>query len=170
MGLPVAVQVTPLAWLPVLHLSFVCTGNICRSPMAELVVREHLARAGLADAVRVSSAGTGSWHVGAAADPRTIQTLRRAGYPTEHVAAQVGPQHLDADLLITMDSGHLSALRRLVDDPDRVRLLRSFDPELPDGTDAEVPDPYYGDRGFQEVLRMVHAAVPGLLAWVRDRL
>ncbi|MDI5980588.1 protein tyrosine phosphatase, partial [Amycolatopsis magusensis] len=51
-----------------LHVSFVCSGNICRSPMAALVFREQLRRAGLADRVRVSSAGIGPWHVGEPAD------------------------------------------------------------------------------------------------------
>ncbi len=148
-------------------VAFVCTGNICRSPVAALVFREHVLREGLSSHVEVSSAGTGGWHVGDPADPRALKTLADNGYPTDHVAAQVGPEHLDADLLVALDSGHARALRRMVD-PGRVRLLRSFDPDA-DGVD--VPDPYYGDReGFDEVLAMIEAAMPGLLAWVRSRL
>jgi protein-tyrosine phosphatase len=151
-----------------LHVSFVCTGNICRSPVAALVFAEHVRRAGLAGQVEVSSAGTGPWHVGEPADPRAARSLLDAGYSTAHVAAQVSREHLDADLLVALDSGHARDLRRLAGDPDRVRLLRSFDPDA-DGTD--VPDPYYGGReGFDEVLAMVEAAVPGLLAWARERL
>ncbi|ANZ42595.1 protein tyrosine phosphatase [Lentzea guizhouensis] len=150
-----------------MKVAFVCTGNICRSPVAALVFREHVSREGLSSHVEVSSAGTGGWHVGDPADPRALKSLADNGYPTDHVAAQVGPEHLDADLLVALDSGHARALRRMVD-PERVRLLRSFDPDA-DGTD--VPDPYYGDReGFDEVLAMVEAAMPGLLAWVRERL
>ncbi|MFI9386221.1 low molecular weight protein-tyrosine-phosphatase [Kutzneria sp. NPDC052558] len=149
-------------------VSFICTGNICRSPMAELVFREHLREAGLADVVEVNSAGTGPWHVGEPADERARATLRRHGYPTDHVAAQVDNRHLGADLLVALDSGHARALRRIADDPARVRLLRSFDPDA-DGVD--VPDPYYGGpEGFDEVLAMIEAASPGLLAWVRDNL
>lgn len=152
-----------------LHISFVCTGNICRSPMAALVFAEHVRRAGLAGRVRVSSAGTGDWHVGDGADPRTVRVLVGGGYPGEHVAALVGDEHLGADLLVAMDSGHARALRRLVPDPERVVLMRDFDPGA--GSDRDVPDPYYGgDDGFDEVLAMVEAAVPGLLAWVRERL
>lgn len=152
-----------------LHVVFVCSGNICRSPVAGIVFAERLRADGLDDRVRVSTAGTGSWHVGDPADPRTAQTLRDAGYQCRHVAAQVGPEHLDADLLVALDSGHASALRRLVDDPQRVRLLRSFDPSA-DG-DLDVPDPYFGgEHGFDDVLDMVHAAMPGLLDWVRERL
>ncbi|WP_053739352.1 low molecular weight protein-tyrosine-phosphatase [Nocardia sp. NRRL S-836] len=150
-----------------MKVAFVCTGNICRSPVAALVFREWLSREGLSSHVEVSSAGTGGWHVGDPADSRALKSLADNGYPTNHVAAQVGPEHLDADLLVALDSGHARALRRMVD-PDRVRLLRSFDPDA-DGVD--VPDPYYGDRaGFDEVLVMVEAAMPGLLAWVRSRL
>jgi protein-tyrosine phosphatase len=151
-----------------MHVTFVCTGNICRSPVAAIVFREHVRRAGLADVVEVSSAGTGGWHVGDAADERAGESLVAAGYPSEHVAAQVGELHLGADLLVALDSGHARELRRLSGDPDRVRLLRSFDPHA-DGVD--VPDPYYGDReGFDLVLAMTEAAMPGLLAWVRERL
>ncbi len=151
------------------HITFICTGNICRSPMAEAVFADALRREGLDDRVRVSSAGTGSWHVGGPADPRTEDTLRRAGYTCAHIAAQVGPQHLSADLVVALDAGHLASLRRLVRDPDRLVLLRSFDPAA-DG-DLDVPDPYLGgEHGFDDVLAMVRAAVPGLLAWVQERL
>lgn len=151
-----------------LSVVFVCTGNICRSPMAEIVFADALRREGLAHRVRVSSAGTGSWHVGEPADSRTVEALRRAGHGCEHVAAQVGPQHLSADLLVALDYGHLTALRRLVAEPDRVVLLRSFDRAA--GKNLDVPDPYFGGKhGFDDVLSMVRAAVPGLLAWVRER-
>ncbi|MFC7341969.1 low molecular weight protein-tyrosine-phosphatase [Saccharopolyspora griseoalba] len=151
-----------------MHISFICTGNICRSPMADLVFREHLRRAGLDARVTVTSAGTGAWHIGEPADPRTQKVLAHHGYPTEHVAAQIGDHHLSADLLVAMDNSHLRAVRRMVDDPDRVRLLRSFDPDA-DG--AEVADPYFGGpNGFEDTMSMVEAAMPGLLDWVRENL
>jgi protein-tyrosine phosphatase len=152
-----------------IRVCFICTGNICRSPMAEKVFIEHLRRARLDHRVRVSSAGTGGWHVGDPADPRTEDVLRRHGYPIDHKARQVAVEHTDADLLVALDSGHARSLRRIVDHPDRIRLLRSFDPDA--GADLDVPDPYYGGRpGFDEVLTMIEAAMPGLLAWVRERL
>nr|WP_281373712.1 low molecular weight protein-tyrosine-phosphatase [Haloechinothrix aidingensis] len=150
-------------------MSFVCSGNICRSPMAAMVLTEHLRRAGLAERVRVTSAGTGPWHVGEPADPRAAETLRRNGYPVEHVAAQVDHEHLAADLLLAADSGHLRALRGKLADPERAVLLRSFDPHAPEG--AEIPDPYYGgEHGFDDVLGMIESAVPQLVEWVRSRL
>ena len=84
-----------------------------------------------------------------------------------HVAAQLGPDHLSADLLVAADRGHVADLerKRL---GDRVRLLRSFDPAA-DGPD--VPDPYYGTQDdFELVRRQIEAAVPGLLAWTRETL
>ncbi|MEV0681087.1 low molecular weight protein-tyrosine-phosphatase [Actinosynnema sp. NPDC050436] len=150
-----------------MHVTFICTGNICRSPVAAIIFRDHLGRAGLGDLVTVTSAGTSGWHVGGPADPRAAKSPADHGYPTDHTAAQVGDEHLDADLVIALDAGHARALRRLTD-PAKVRLLRSFDPDA-DGRD--VPDPYYGDRpGFDLVISQVEAAVPGLLAEVRERL
>jgi protein-tyrosine phosphatase len=137
--------------------------------MAEVVFADALRREGLAHRVRVSSAGTDAWHAGYPADRRAAETLRRAGYACQHVATQLGPQHLSADLLVTLAYEHLAALRRLVAEPERVVLLRSFDQSA--GRNLDVPDPYYGGKyGFDDVLGMVRAAVPGLLAWVRDQL
>jgi protein-tyrosine phosphatase len=137
--------------------------------MAEKVFVEHLRRAGLDGEVDVRSVGTGGWHVGEPADPRAVEVLSRHGYRTDHAATQLAGEHTDADLLVALDSGHARALRAVVHDRDRVRLLRSFDPDA--DRDADVPDPYYGNRrGFDEVLGMIEAAMPGMIAWVRERL
>jgi protein-tyrosine phosphatase len=147
------------------HVVFVCSGNICRSPIAEKVFAAELERAGLAEGVRVSSAGTGGWHVGDPADDRAAAVLRAAGYPSDHRARQVDAEALGADLIVALDDTHRRALCDV--GASRVRLLRSFDPTAPEG--AEVPDPYYGgDDGFDEVLAMIQAAVPGMLDWVRE--
>jgi len=147
------------------HVVFVCSGNICRSPIAEKVFAAELERAGLADGVRVTSAGTGGWHVGDPADGRAAAVLRAAGYPSDHRARQVDAEALGADLIVALDDTHRRALCDV--GASRVRLLRSFDPTAPEG--AEVPDPYYGgDDGFDEVLAMIQAAVPGMLDWVRE--
>ena len=95
------------------RVCFVCTGNICRSPMAEWVLRARVAEAGLSDVVEVDSAGTGDWHVGDGADPRTVRVLARHGYPSRHVARQFQPAELlRRDLVIALDHGHLRTLRR----------------------------------------------------------
>jgi protein-tyrosine phosphatase len=155
-----------------LRVVFVCSGNICRSPMAEKVYATALERAGLADQVQVSSAGTGPWHAGDPADERAAEVLRRNGYPDEHVARQVNPEHLEADLLLAAGNDHVTALTRALgraEAAEKVRLLRSFDPAAEPG--AEVPDPYYGgDDGFDDVLAMIEATMPGLIDWTRERL
>ena len=153
--------------MPVYRVCFVCSGNICRSPMAEVVFRRLVDEAGLADLVQVDSAGTGDWHVGADADSRATAALRRRGYPVRrHRARQVVPTDLvAADLLIALDAEHAEELRRLAASPEqaaKVRLLRSFDPA--GDADLDVPDPYYAGRpAFEHVLDLVEAGCRGLL-------
>jgi protein-tyrosine phosphatase len=153
-----------------LHVTFVCTGNICRSPMAEKMFADQLRRRGLGDAVRVTSAGTGNWHVGDGADVRAKRVLRDHGYSTDHRAAQVDDDHLSADLVVALGRNHLRMLRQLGVEDERVRMLRSFDPRS--GSHAlDVEDPYYGDHDdFVEVLTVIEAALPGLHAWVDEQL
>jgi protein-tyrosine phosphatase len=134
--------------------------------MAEKVFRAALDEAGLDGAVTVTSAGTGGWHAGEPMDPRAAEVLAAHGYDTTHVARQVDSHVLSADVIVALDAGHRRALRDSVPEPDRVVLLRSFDPAAAEA--AEVPDPYYGGPdGFDEVLRMIEAAVPGLVERVR---
>lgn len=153
-----------------LHITFVCTGNICRSPMAEKMFADQLRRRGLGDAVRVTSAGTGNWHVGDCADDRATRVLRAHGYSTDHCAAQLDDDHLSADLVVALGRNHVRMLRQLGVDGDRIRMLRSFDPRS-GSHPLDVDDPYYGDaRDFEEVLAVIEAALPGLHAWVDERL
>jgi protein-tyrosine phosphatase len=154
------------------RVCFVCTGNICRSPMAEIVFRARVAEAGLDELVEVDSAGTGGWHEGDGADPRTVAVLEDNGYAGDHTARQFRSSWFSRlDLVIALDSGHLGALRRLApteQDAEKVRLLRSYDPAARED-DLDVPDPYYGGLdGFEECLEMVEAASTGLLAAVRE--
>lgn len=151
------------------RLVVVCSGNICRSPIGEKVLQAAFDDAGLGHQVRVTSAGTGDWHVGQGANERAVAVLAAAGYPTGHRASQITADELtDIDLVLAADRGHLRELRRLTSDHDKIALLRSFDPQA---EDDEVPDPYYGpDSGFAEVLAMTQAAAPGVVAAVRDRL
>ena len=152
------------------RVCLVCLGNICRSPMAEAVLREELARAGLAGAVTVESAGTGDWHVGERIYGPAGAELARHGYDgSAHRARQIEPSWLgDYDLLLAMDQGNLADLRRMArgsDAADRIRLLRSFDPGLA-GDDlfgGEVPDPYGGHPGeYTRAFDLIDAAAKGL--------
>ncbi|WP_214105664.1 low molecular weight protein-tyrosine-phosphatase [Acrocarpospora catenulata] len=154
----------------VYRVTFVCTGNICRSPMAEHIVRSWVADEGLD--VEVDSSGTHGWHTGKPADHRTVAVLRRAGYTTAHQARQFRPVWFDRyDLVIALDRGHLRDLRamaRTAQEREKVRLLREFDPAA---DSPDVDDPYYGNRAdFDRVRREIEAAAPGLIAAIRAGL
>lgn len=145
---------------------FVCTGNICRSPMAEVMARQAFDEAGVGDRVEITSVGTGDWHVGNEMDPRAAAELRAHGYPTAHTAAQLSPTEHTADLLVALDSGHRDHMIREGVDPARIRLLRSYEPGA---SGADVADPYYGDdAGFSRTRQQISRALPGLVAEVRD--
>ena len=133
-------------------------------------MRQQLRDAGLEGYVEVSSAGTGDWHIGETADPRTVEALGRRGYDgSAHRARQfVSDMYDESDLVVAMDGNNLAALRRLVPAGREVDLvlLRSFDPGA---DDADVPDPYYdGPSGFDNTLTMVESACRGLLSWLQD--
>ena len=149
------------------RVTFVCTGNICRSPMAEHIFRRHVEDEGLD--IEVDSSGTGHWHIGASADERTVATLRRAGCRSGHRARQFEPGWFDRyDLIIALDQGHRRDLRRMAADDEargKIRLLREFDANA---RDLDVADPYYGrNSAFEEVREQIQAAVPGLLDHIR---
>ncbi|ORW12330.1 low molecular weight protein-tyrosine-phosphatase [Mycolicibacter longobardus] len=153
-----------------LHVTFVCTGNICRSPMAEKMFAHQIAERGLDTAVRVSSAGTAGWHIGKGADERTNRVLRAHGYPTDHFAAQFGDEHATADLVVALARNHIRLLQDLGAPAERIRMLRSFDPRS-GAVALDVDDPYYGDLDdFEESFTVIAAALPGLHAWVDERL
>lgn len=151
-----------------MHVVFVCTGNICRSPMAEVITRRALADAGLDDRVTVSSAATTNWHVGRGMDPRAGAELRAQALPDVHTVTQVDDEDLGADLVVAMDRGHRSHLLDAGADPSKVVLMRSFDP---DAESEDVADPYYGDdAGFGTTRQDIDFALPGLLDEIRRRL
>ena len=153
-----------------LHVTFICSGNICRSPMAEKMFAHQISERGLADDVRVTSAGTGGWHAGEGADNRANRVLREHGYPTKHRAAQIDEDHLSADLVVALGRNHERMLREMGVAPGRLRMLRSFDPRS--GVHAlDVEDPYYGTHeDFEDVFTVIEAALPGLHDWVDEQL
>ncbi len=163
---------------------FVCTGNICRSPMGDVVLR-HLAAERvladgtvLADAVVVSSAGTGGWHAGEPMDPRARAALERGGYVDHgHRAQAFDTAWLPGvGLVVCMDRGHRQtlvsmALARAGDYryDDVLVMMRSFDPRA--GGAPDVPDPYYGDDAdFEQCLDLVEAGCRGLVDHLAETL
>ena len=149
--------------MPGISVLVVCTGNICRSPTAEAVLRDRAARVGLD--LEVSSAGTAAYHVGEGADPRSLATLRASGYDLDHSARQFVESWFDThDLVVAMDRANQRALQALRPGV-RVPLLREWDPQA--GAELDVPDPYYEGR-FDDVLAIVERSCDGLVAWLQS--
>lgn len=151
--------------MDVVRVLFVCTGNLCRSPMAQ-AIGQHLARgAGLVMRLDFDSAGTQALQGRATTDPRARAALSRAGYVFDlHRARRVTAQDFVAnDLVLAMDGGHLAALRDACA-PAHAHKLRRFLDYAPGFEGQDVPDPYYGDLGgFDRVLALCEAGVRGLL-------
>lgn len=149
----------------------VCTGNICRSPMAASVLRGKLAAAQLDAQVVVSSAGTYDLHAGSPMDPRAEATLLRHGYPVEHVARHFQPDDLARhDLLLVTDRWNVEHLHKLAEEHSAtadIRLIRSFDPTLEEPRD--VPDPFNGSQAnFEAVREQLERACDGLVAHLAE--
>jgi protein-tyrosine phosphatase len=157
------------------RVCLVCLGNICRSPMAETVLRASLAEAGLAEAVVVDSAGTGDWHVGELMYPPARSALARRGYddsgPKSHRARQFEASWLPGrDLVLAMDASNLATLRRAAGPVDRDRI-RLFGEVGGLGERAEIPDPYGGSEAdFGYVLDLLDAAAPVIAARLAELL
>lgn len=157
-------------------ISVVCTGNICRSPMGEAILRDAIATAGLADAIAVESAGTGDWHVGGGADHRAEEVIAKNRLSLAgHRAGQFTRSDFDrVDLILALDESHVRFLRTLAatdEDRQKVRLLRSFDPEAVEAGDLEVNDPYYGDyRDFEITYENITGATPGLIDYLKQEV
>jgi protein-tyrosine phosphatase len=145
----------------------VCTGNICRSPMAASILRGKLAAAGLDRYVSVASVGTHGLHAGAPMDPRAEATLLQHGYAVDHVARHFQPDEFaEYDLLLVTDRWNVEYLETLAAqtsvDAD-IRMIRSFDPTLTE--ERGVPDPFNGTlQNFQAVLEQLERACDGVIA------
>lgn len=143
---------------------FVCTGNICRSPTAEGVFRKLVERAGLADRIRVASAGTHDYHLGEPPDPRAVRHASERGYDISQLRAR----HLHAadcrhfDLIVACDRGHYDFICRLAPG-GRTSFVRLMD-YAPDAGTRDVPDPYYGGpKDFERALDLIEQGAAGLL-------
>jgi len=146
------------------RVCLVCLGNICRSPMAETVLRAELAAAGLDGAVVVDSAGTGDWHIGDAMDPGARAALASRGYDgSDHRARQFQASWLGRrDLILAMDARNLADLRRMArgQDHDRIRLFGDVG-GLAEAGGGDIPDPWGGNADeFGYVLDLLGTAAP----------
>lgn len=152
------------------RVCFVCLGNICRSPTAEGILRRLVREAGLEGEIAVESAGTGGYHLGESPDARAAATARERGVELSGRARRFRAEDFARfDHVVAMDAANRRDLLALAPDAAaraKVSLLRDFDPAS--GRGAPVPDPYYGgERGFDEVFDVCHAACRALLARLR---
>ena len=148
----------------------VCTGNICRSPMAEGVLHQLVGKANLADAIQVDSAGTTDYHQGEAPDRRAqAASINRGIDISAQQARQVHSDDLECfDYVMAMDQSHLQYLRRLNRSPDIASKLHLFADFAGENPLREIEDPYYGGpEGFEQVLDLIEQSARGLLAHIR---
>ena len=149
------------------RVMFVCTGNICRSPLAHAVFSQKARKAGLGNRFVIESSGTTAYHEGDQADPRMRKTARAHNVRIDHRARHFSVHDFENyDLILAMDRSNLASLRRMASNGEadgKLKLFRDFDPEA--SPNAEVPDPYYGGPdGFEHVYEMVDRTCDSLLA------
>ena len=154
------------------NILFVCSGNICRSPLAQGVFEDIVRREGLDGETLVDSAGTHAfYHEGDPPDPRAQRSALARGLDISGQRSRmVEPEDCQKfDYVLVADEGHLRALRRLCSgEPEKVRLLMDYAPEMPE---REIPDPYYGGPGgFEHAMDLIEEASEGLLKDIRRRL
>ena len=148
---------------PAKRLLFVCTGNICRSPLAEAIFRHQAEQAGRSSDFEVDSAGTHGYHEGEPADARARRVGAARGVAVTSIAREVRDSDFQRfDLILALDRGHARELQRRCPAPLRgkIRLIREFG----DPPGGDVPDPYYSeDRAFEEVFDLLDGCCRGLL-------
>ena len=149
-----------------LRVLFVCLGNICRSPLAEVVVKAVAEEKGISHLFHFESAGTGSWHVGGGADPRSASKALEKGLSLEHHHAQQITQRNieDWDIFVAMDNDNRRNLMALGAAPESIIMMRDFEGVTPA---PDVPDPYYGgEHGFEDAYQMLRSNAHGLLDYL----
>lgn len=159
----------------------VCTGNICRSPMAEIILRKEFADRGLSDRVDVESSGVSDEEYGHPIDPRAVRVLQHRGYeiPAHHFAHRIDRDEIErTDVFLPMTASHMRALLRQLPQSKRsaVHMYRSFDPNLPKpmaGREDEIDlvDPWYGGpHEFEVAIDQIEQVAPYIVDWVEQQI
>ena len=149
-----------------IHVLFLCLGNICRSPMAEAIFKRMVEGEGLSDRVHVDSAGTGSWHVGERAHQGTRRVLRQHGIHYEGRARQIEERDVEDDAyIIAMSQSNIDEFRRRFGAYPRLHRLLDF---AENGDVRDVPDPYYTGN-FELVYRLIEDGCRGFLSYIRQQ-
>lgn len=148
---------------------FVCLGNICRSPLAEAIFKDQVAKMTDGAMFFGDSCGTSNYHIGQPPDPRTIDTAVKNGIEISHSGRQLSRQDLeDFTIVLAMDQHNLTNILHLSGGKydHKISKMRYFDPLA---KNADVPDPYYGDdRDFQEVFEILDRSINQLLAYLKE--
>lgn len=149
---------------------FICMGNICRSPTAHALFRTKVQAAGLADKIRIDSAGTHAYHIGHPPDVRSMETAASRQIVMDDLRARKVEfsDFYEFDYLLVMDEHNFQLVNALGprEELHRVGFLLDYAPEV---GRKDVPDPYYGgERGFEQVFDMVDAACDKLLIHLKQ--
>ncbi|MBP1531586.1 MAG: low molecular weight phosphotyrosine protein phosphatase [Bacteroidaceae bacterium] len=147
------------------RILFICLGNICRSPMAEAVMKRMVDEAGLTAEFEIDSAGLISYHEGEEADPRMQTHARRHGYRLTHRSRPIRESDFHHfDLIIGMDDSNIDRLRRLSPDAETAQKIHQISEYFINMQADHVPDPYYGgSEGFEHVIELLEDACQGLI-------
>lgn len=149
---------------------FVCMGNICRSPTAHGVFQSLVEQNNLGTSIQVDSAGTHSYHIGSPPDPRSQATAHQRGVDLTRLRARrfVSGDFIEFDYLLAMDNANLADMLALKPDnaSARAELMLSYSDRF---GPQEIPDPYFGDDGFDLVFDMIDDAARGLLQQIRRK-
>ena len=141
-----------------MRILFVCLGNICRSPLAEGIMRFKVEEKNLP--WEIDSAGTSGWHIGEAPDPRSVEVANRNGIDIRSQQARrfTGYDLETFDLIFAMDNSNLREILHLANSDNEKQkvdlIMNTVDP----GKNVAVPDPYYGEHGFEKVFEMLNKA------------
>lgn len=143
---------------------FVCLGNICHSPAAEAILRQIAVDRGLDDQIHIDSAGTIRYHNGSPADPRMLDAAAYRGYELTSISRVMTPDDFDRfDLIIAMDGDNLYDIQELAENEHDAEKMKLFSDFLPEDFPRDIPDPFLGEAGFDQVLDIIEEGCPAIL-------